>query len=101
IKGGALVDGTFGSYCPAVTVNDALNGCQTYPGALKFISTMQPLKYAEQLVDILHIKSDAVVPYKDVCAVCTHVRRADLDFGGAARAREFDRIGEQVHDDLL
>ena len=77
---------SFGSHRSAVPVNDTLNGCQSYSSALKFVSTMQSLKYAEQLADILHIKSDAVVPHKNFSRVCVSIRGADLDFGGASRA---------------
>jgi hypothetical protein len=92
IKSGASIDGSFGSHRPAVPVNDALHGRQSYAGAFKLVGPMEALKYTEQLVDILHLKSDAVVPHEDFYLVCTSVGRANLDFGGASCAREFDRI---------
>src|SRR5262249_8992380 len=86
IEGGALIDRAFGSHRPAVAMNDTLNGCQSYSSALKLVSAMQPLNYAEQLVHMLHLKSDAVVPHKDFRRICVSIDRADLDFGGASRA---------------
>jgi hypothetical protein len=42
-----LIYRPFGSHRPAMAMNDALNGCQSYPGAFELVSPVQPLKYAE------------------------------------------------------
>ena len=44
-----------------MTMNDALNGRQPDPGAFKFVSPVKALEYAEQLVYVFHIETDAVV----------------------------------------
>jgi hypothetical protein len=56
----------FGSYCPAMAMNDALDGREPYPGAFELVSPMQPLKDTEQLVGILHVETDTVVPHEDL-----------------------------------
>ena len=56
----------FGSYRPAMAVNDALDGRKADPGAFEFVNPMQPLKDAEQLVGILHVETDTVVPHEDL-----------------------------------
>src|SRR5215472_2187316 len=98
IEGGASIDGALGSHRATVPVNDALHGRQSYAGAFKLVGPMEALKYTEQLVHVLHLKSDAVIPHKDFHTVCVSVDRANLDFGGASRAREFDRICNQIDD---
>jgi hypothetical protein len=49
-----------------MAINDALDRRQSYPGAYELVSQMQPLKYAEELVDILHVEANTVVPHEDL-----------------------------------
>jgi len=41
-------------------MDDALNSSQSYSGAFKLFSKMQALKYAEQLIYILHVEARAI-----------------------------------------
>src|SRR5579864_5133293 len=61
VKCRALVDLCFRPDTSPVTVNDALHNRQTDAGSLEVLNAMQPLKDAEELVDIPHVKTRAVV----------------------------------------
>src|ERR1700733_8990205 len=82
-----------------MAMNDALSGGQSYSGTFKLFRQMQTLKDAEQLVDILHVKARAVVLHAHLEFFFIAAAPADLDFGGASHAREFDRIGNKVDND--
>jgi hypothetical protein len=57
-----LIDRAFGPTRPAMPMHDALDCCQSYPGALEFFGQMQTLKNAEQLVRMAHVETRAIVP---------------------------------------
>ena len=57
---GALVHLAFGPHFPAVPGDDALDDGESDAGAGELV-TMQPLKHAEQLVDVLHVEARAIV----------------------------------------
>jgi hypothetical protein len=56
-----LIDGSLGPDRSAMPVDDALDCRQPNSGALKLFIPMQALKYAKQLVDVLHLKACAVI----------------------------------------
>ena len=66
---------------PAMAVDDALNGGQSYSGAFKLFRQMQTLKDAEQLVYVLHVKASAVVLHEHLDFFFIAVHTANLDFG--------------------
>ena len=39
--------------------------CESDPCAFKFFFSVKPLEYAEEFIRIVHIKTDAVVPYRE------------------------------------
>ena len=49
---------------PAVTVDDALDGCQPDAGAGKFTRRVQALERAEEFVCVRHIEASAVIFYE-------------------------------------
>ena len=49
-------------YPAAVTMDDALHGGQTNPGALKLDHSVQALKWSKQFIGISHIKTGSVFP---------------------------------------
>src|ERR1700753_269609 len=82
-----------------MAMDDALGGGQPYSGAFKLFGQMQPLKDAEQLIDVLHVKTRAVVLHEHLEFFFTVIDPANLDFSGASHARKFDRIGNKVDND--
>ena len=81
-----------------MAVDDPPNGRESDPGAFELFRKMQTLKYAEQLIDILHVEAGAIIPHEHL-DVIAGVDATDLDFGPISHAGEFDRIGEKVGDD--
>ena len=80
-------------------VDDALDGRQPNAGALKLFRPMQTLKYAKQLVDVLHLKARAVIGDEYLDLIVLPGGTANLDFGLRPCPGEFDRIGQQVRED--
>jgi hypothetical protein len=76
---------------------DSLDRRQSNAGAFKLIRLVQALKHPKQFIYILHIKPRSVVPdeYDQVIFVSLEV--SDLNLGREARAREFNRIGNKIH----
>ena len=76
-------------------VDDPLNNGQTYTCPLKFIIGMKPLKYAKELMHVVHIKPGAVITYAKDYLVMLHRRTypnvRSVCFGGI-----LDGIGQQV-----
>src|SRR6202011_2898028 len=64
VEGRALIYRSLTPDLPAMAVDDALNGGQSYSGTFKLFRQMQTLKDAEQLVYVLHVKAGAVVAHE-------------------------------------
>jgi hypothetical protein len=75
----------------------ALNRSQSNASAFKRIRIVQALKHPKQLIHVLHIKSHPIVPNEYYQAVFVPVGAPDLDFSVRACAREFNRVGNKVH----
>jgi hypothetical protein len=76
---------------------DALNRRQSDAGAFKFIRLVQALKHAKQFIYVLHIKAHSVVPYEYYQFISVSLGASDFDLGLRAGAREFNRIGNKIH----
>jgi hypothetical protein len=78
-------------------MHNALSRRQSDAGAFKFFRLVQALKHAKQFICVLHIRAHPVIPneYYQVISVC--LGASDLDFGLRARARKFNRIGNQIN----
>jgi hypothetical protein len=59
-----LIDASFGSDLAPMAVDDPPNGRESDPGAFELFREMQTLKYAEQLIDILHVEAGAIIPHE-------------------------------------
>ena len=62
-EGRAPIDLAFGPDAPSVFVNNPLNGRKADTRSLEIFLTMKPFKHAKQLVRILHIEPNPIVPY--------------------------------------
>jgi hypothetical protein len=45
-------------------MDDSTDVCETDTGPFKLVVPMKTLKHAEQLVDILHVKSDPIITHE-------------------------------------
>jgi hypothetical protein len=81
-------------------MDDATYVCETDAGSFKLIIPMKALKDAEQLVDILHIESYAVITYEDLNFAGASVRGADCDLRLRPGRCKFNGVGNQIHEDL-
>src|SRR5439155_22745489 len=61
-EGGPALDLGLGPRATAVAMDHALHDRQPHPGALVLLGAVQPLEDAEELVGVLHVESDPVVP---------------------------------------
>ena len=81
-------------------MNNPLHQRQADARALVFLLTVQPLEHAEQLIDVLHVESDTVVPDgKGFFPVLNG--HADFDSSLVAPPCVFYRIGEQIGKNLF
>src|SRR5450432_982181 len=100
IKSRAFANLRFRPDAASVLMNHTLNGCQANAYPLKILAPVEPLENAEQLVDVPHIEADPVVAHVN------HGRfiagdLADLNDGGLTVDGELDRIGQQIHHNML
>ena len=99
VKGGTFTYSPFGPHAALLSENDPLDNGQTHPGAFKFFGRVQALKNPKELVDVLLVKTDAVVLYV-VSRLAGIGYGSDFDDRGRLPTGEFDRIGEQVGENL-
>src|SRR5690349_7498340 len=98
IEGRALIHLPFGPDAPAVARDDAQDGRQANPCALKFFSRMMTLKRAEKLIDIGHIETRALVAYIIENLPVRSLLLTESDLGLLPPGREFPCVAEQVHE---
>src|SRR6202051_1977937 len=99
VEGRTFIYRSLATDLPAMAVNDALDGGQSYSRAFKLFRQMQTLKDAEQLVYVLHVEAGAVVPHEHLDFLFIALHTANLDFGRPSHACEFDRVGYKVDND--
>jgi hypothetical protein len=92
IESRALIYRSFGANHPSMPIDNALDGRQPDPGALKVFRAVQALKHTEQLVDILHLKACAVVGDEYLHLISFSVNGANLYLRPRSYPCEFDRI---------
>jgi hypothetical protein len=81
-------------------MDDSTYVCETDAGAFKLVVPMEALKDSEQLVDILHVESRPIIPHKDLNFIGVSFGGANFDLGLRPGGGEFQRIGDQIHEDL-
>src|ERR1043166_1713367 len=74
---------------------DSIHRSQTYSSTLKFLSPMEALKNAKQLVHIFHVETDTVVADENGSAAIS-LAFADFDDRFLARAGIFNSVGKQI-----
>src|SRR5687767_3395697 len=85
-----------------VTLDDPLHDCQANAGSLILFGEMESLKHAEQLVDIAHVKANAII-FDEIKGMTrrTFCLATDLNPRRYATRSVFHGVREQVHPDLL
>jgi hypothetical protein len=78
VESGTLVGPTLGPDPAAVSCNDALDNGEAASGSWKLLGGMQTLEQVEQLADISHIETGAIVPH-EIRRRTLNLARADLD----------------------
>src|SRR5204863_7320840 len=71
---------------------------QADAGAFELFGGVKALKHAEELVRILPVEPDAVVPNEHDRLAAPAGDGADLDLSGRACGRVFDCVAQQVHE---
>src|ERR1035437_8433180 len=99
IERSALVDYSLGPDAAAMTGDNALNIGQANPGSLEFLLGMQALKYAKELVGVLHVKAYSVIRNNE-SDFAVAFPGADLDSGHISLPGEFDSVPQQVGPNL-
>jgi hypothetical protein len=68
--------------------------------AFELVVPMEALKDTEQLIHILHVESYTVITYEDFNLTGVSPGGADLYLGLRPSCCEFQRIRDQIHEDL-
>src|SRR6266542_465418 len=90
----------FRPHPPAVPIDDSLDDGKADPGPFVVLRSVHPLEHPEQLVGVAHVEPDAVV-LDEVHAMALQLPRPDLDHRGGTGSGELQRVGQEVHVDLL
>src|SRR6185503_4386800 len=90
---------SLGPHAPPVTMDDPPHVREPDTGAFEVVRAVEPLKDPEQLVRVLHVEADTIIPNEYDRIAMRIPRRADLDAGLRPRARVLHRIREQVDHD--
>src|ERR1700733_5254399 len=80
-----------------MSLDDTLNRRKSDTGAFKCLAGMQALKYAKELIHVLHIEADTVVPHEHHNLIFARFGASNLDFGLGASPRKLDGIGEKIN----
>src|SRR5262245_28226360 len=96
IEGRALPDLRLGPDPSAVTIDNSLYDRQPDAGPFIFLGPVQSLEDAEQFMNILHVKTGAVIldEIDRPVQFPASVLKADLDRRDRAVARELEGIGQ-------
>src|SRR6202021_2683915 len=96
IESGACPNGSFRPNSAAVSFHYAPDNCKAYSRSLKFLFTMEPLKYLEKLVVVAHIKAGSVVANKENQLAVLLELASNLDFRRRAMAGKLQSISHVV-----
>jgi len=92
IESRACPNGSFRPYPAAVPFHYAPDNCKAYSRSLKFLFSMEPLKYLEKLVVVAHIKTGAVIANKENQFAVRLGLASNLDFSRRAMAGKLESI---------
>src|SRR3954453_22333917 len=83
-----------------MALNDSARVCQSEAGSFEMVAAMEPLKKAEELVIVSHVKPCAVVANEENFFIGGGILTADLDPGVGLISGKLDGVGNQVCPDL-
>src|SRR6185312_10566595 len=93
VKRRTAIHFTLGPDASAMTVYDAVHRCEANAGAGEIARLVQPLKSAEKLVGVLHVKAHAVIAHEKrtlPVGICF----AELNAGLGLAAAEFPGVAQ-------
>ncbi len=77
-----------------MSLNNALHGCQSDPGSWELAYIVKTLESPEELIDVFHVESDAIILHKvDLLSIPA---ASDLDTGFRLSGGKLPRVAEQV-----
>ena len=100
MEAGAPSHLSFSPNAASVPKDDPLHYGKSDTGSFKFRLAVNPLKYAEQFVCILHVESGSVIPDR-IDGFIIPVCRIHFDNCPPPAGGKFDRVGQQVSPHLL
>src|SRR5712692_4354634 len=100
VKGRSFIQIGLRPHAAAMPVDDALDYGETDAGPLVFFGAVEPLKDAEKLVRVAHVKASAIV-FDKVDGFAVFLFATDLNFADLAFAGVLEGIGKKIDEDLL
>src|SRR5713226_4425858 len=95
VKGRSFIQIGLSPHAAAMPVDDALDDGETDAGPVVFFGAVEPLKDAEKLVRVAHVKAGAVVLDK-VDRFAVFLFATDLNFADLAFAGVLEGIGKKI-----
>ena len=99
VENSAFACFAFGAHLAAVAMDDALDGRQADTGSFELLGSVQALEHAEKLSGITHIETRTIIDDTIDCPAFDSLA-IDQDMSGAATARIFDRVIDQIEKGL-
>jgi hypothetical protein len=78
-----------------MSVNNALDGCQSDPGSWELAYIVKTLESPEELIGVFHVESDAIILHK-VDLLSIPAAASDLDAGFRLSGGKLPRVADQV-----
>ena len=98
-EGGAFVQAAFGPGLPAVAGDDLVDDGEADAGAFEFALAVEALEDTEEPADEALVEAESVVTDVDDPAD-RFLARADLDLGDIAGSAEFERVANEVNEQV-
>src|SRR5580692_3222411 len=100
MKSRTLIHFPLSPHSASMLLHDALHRGQTDSGPFEVLGAMQALEDPEQLVDVLHVETDAIVPDREY-ELPIALPVADPNDGRSAGPGKLERIRQQILKNLL
>lgn len=101
VKGGALAELAFSPNLAAVPLHDPLHVGKAYARARISRIAVQPLERLEELVDVLHVEADSVVPDKEASALPAELYDWILGPGGKLTGVFQQALQDNAHEQRI
>ena len=92
-----MIHETFSPDSASVTMYNTLNSSQSYTSAFKLFSPVKTLEYAKEFIDILHIKTNAIISNENDYLMLFSISASYLNLRLWAWTCEFNSIGNKIN----